>query len=70
MEQHLCDTADPRQYNLLWYAALPNGREKVAAYLVAIRVECRAIKQGMVNVNTWVFILRRYNGTYTQARGH
>ena len=20
--------------------------------------------------NTWVFILRRYNGTYTQARGH
>ena len=23
-----------------------------------------------VLVNTWVFILRRYNGTYTQARGH
>ena len=39
MEQHLCATADPRQYNLLWYAALPNGREKVAAYLVAIWVE-------------------------------
>ena len=23
-------------------------------------VDCRAIKQGMVKVNTWVFILRRY----------
>ena len=33
---------------------------------------CRAIKQGMVKVNTLTrgFILRRYNGTYTQARGH
>ena len=39
MELHLCDTVDNRQYNLLWYATLPNGRKKVAAYLVAIWVE-------------------------------
>ena len=35
--------------------------------------KCRAIRQSMVvclTRNTWVFILRRYNGTYTQARGH
>ena len=41
--------------------------------IVLVVVLVPAIKQsmqGMVKVNTWVFILRRYNGTYTQARGH
>ena len=32
---------------------------------------CRAITRNMVVMfNPWVFILSRYNGTYTQARGH
>ena len=38
--------------------------------MVAMGNLSRDNKEHGIGFDTWVFILRRYNGTYTQARGH